>query len=251
MARAKKRSTSTAPTLNKLYWAQFGLDEDAPTRDKLLWLALAEISRRGILDVNARGLCELLEIDPSAINYHFGSFDGLIAEVFVQAHIIWEESIQYGLDQPFETPEQRVRNVLNSQVERASHFGSVIGLAHLPHVSEQVAEALAERYPGALARSVSYAVAVTTVLVDDLHTGASTDIDFTPGTMPVGDLDGYQPEIVRAAVHIQWAVVGPTMWMTGSGGGANELEQLPEPFRAASIWPGFVDRLIHSVTSAP
>lgn len=246
MARAKKQSTSPAPILDADYWAQFGLGADAATRDKLLWLALAEISRRGILDVNARWLCDLLEIDPSAINYHFGSFDGLIAEVFVQAHLIWEESIQAGLARPFTSPEQRLRNVLNAQVERAVRFGPVIGLSHLPHVSEQVAEELNARHPGALARSVSYAVGVATVLVDDLRTGANTPIGFTPQTTPIGGLVGYAVETVQAAIHIQWSVVGPTMWMTGSGGGVGELEQLPEPFRAAPIWPGFVDALVRS-----
>lgn len=246
MARAKKQSTSPAPTLNAAYWSQLGLADDAPTRDKLLWLALAEISRRGILDVNARWLCDLLEIDPSAINYHFGSYDGLIAEVFVQAHLIWEESIQVGLARAFSSPEQRLRNVLDAQVERAVRYGPVIGLAHLPHVSEQVAEALMARHPGALARSVSYAVGVATVLVDDLRTGANTPIGFTPETTPIGDLGGYAVETVQAAIYIQWAVVGPTMWMTGSGGGVGELEQLPEPLRAARIWPGFVDALIRT-----
>lgn len=247
MVRSKKVSTSETPTLDAEYWATFGLEENPSTRDKLLTLAFAEISRRGILDVNARWLCDLLELDPSAINYHFGSFDGLIAEVFVLAHRFWQESIAAGTAQPFSSPEDRLRNLLNAQIERAKRYGAVVGLAHLPHVSERVSAELASRHEGALAGVVTYAVTVTAVLIHDMRAEQISDIDLTPQNVPTQWILESMPEAVKSAAHVQWSVVGPTMWMTGAGGGVDEIAQMPKEFSAEVMWPGFIDQLVASV----
>ncbi|MEG0161317.1 MAG: hypothetical protein RR714_03315, partial [Aurantimicrobium sp.] len=122
---------------------------------------MSEISRRGILDVNARSLCDLLGVDYSLVTYHFGSFDGLLAEVFVKAHDIWIDCIRQALSQEYSDPEERFRAVIKAQVQRAVTYGSVIGLAHLPHVSENVERILAEKFPERLADAVAYGVAVS------------------------------------------------------------------------------------------
>jgi hypothetical protein len=249
VVRAKKESTSLSPVLNQEYWTQFGLVESSATREKLLYLAFSEISRRGILDVNARWLCDLLELDPSAVNYHFGSFDALVAEVFVLAHRLWEESIFTGVSQPASSPEERLRNLLNAQLERAVKFGSVIGLAHLPHVSERVTAELDTRHPGELARVITYAVAVTAVLIEDVNVGSISEINLSAEAIPTRFILESKPDPVRKAERVQWSIVGPTMWMTGAGAGANEIAQVPEEYRAEVILPDFVEFLISTVNT--
>lgn len=244
MARAKKASASRSPSIDAAFWEDLGVDESASTREKLLMLTFSEISRRGILDVNARWVCDLLEVDPSAINYHFGAFDGLVAEVFVTAHTLWTASVDRGLSQSADSPEQRLRNVLDAQVERAKKYGSVIGLAHLPHVSEQVEIALMERHPKALSNAIEYVVSVGAILIHDLRSGAMTPIHFGPDNPPTEWAMEAIPQEFAAAARMQWAIVGPTMWMTGAGGGFSEISQAPEPFQAHRIWPGFVDRIV-------
>lgn len=251
MARSKKPSTSVAPTLDDEFWSQFGLDEHAGTHNRLLYLALAEISRRGVLDVNARWLTDSLQADPSAVNYHFGSFDGLIAEVFVLAHDLWVQAIRQGLDEPADTPEQRFRNVLNAQVARSRQYGAVIGVGHLPHVSEQVTDILNKEHPQRIASVVAFSVFVTAQLIRDLRRGTMTPITFGPDSLPMEQLSSPPSSELQAAVNVQWALVGPTLWMTGAGGGAREIEDTVESMRAEALWPGFVDWIIASVREQP
>lgn len=250
MVRSKKESTSLAPELTESFWGQFNLRPDVSNRDKLLYLTLSEISRRGILDINSRYLCEALEVDYSLVNYHFGSFDGLIAEVFVLAHDLWAHSISNSLQFPSKTPEGRLRLVINAEVARAKQYGAVVGVALLPHVSEQVSEILATKFPHRLENALSYAVGVTALLIHDLRIGGTTPIEFDHYTPPSAELVQQFPDEVKAAVQLQWALVGPTMWLTGSGAGAG-VEALSTAFNADSIWAEFTDRLIESLRSTP
>ncbi|HLP23198.1 MAG TPA: hypothetical protein VK139_04045 [Microbacteriaceae bacterium] len=247
MARSKKPSTSEAPVLDAAFWSEFGLDEHAGTRDKLRFLAFAEISRRGILDVNARWLTDSLHADPSAINYHFGSFDGLIAEVFVTAHELWAEAIRKALAVPAETPEERLRNVLNAQIARSQRYGAVVGVAHLPHVSEQVTKILETEHPGKIAETVAYAVGVTAHLIRDLRRNVQSPITFAPEDTPVDWTVEHMPLEVHLASFVQWSVVGPVLWMTGQGGGVREIENLREDLTSRQLWGGYIDWLVASI----
>lgn len=246
MVRSRKESTSLAPVLTESFWGQYSLRTDASNRDKLLYLTLSEISRRGILDINSRYLCDALEVDYSLVNYHFGSFDGLIAEVFVLAHDLWAHSILNALQFPSKTPEDRLRLVIDAEVARAKQYGAVVGVALLPHASEQVSEILASKFPHRLENALGYVVGVTAVLIHDLRTGGTTNIEFDHYAPLSQDfLDHFSNEI-KAAVQVQWALVGPTLWMTGSGGGAG-IEKLITTVTPESVWGEYADRLIESV----
>lgn len=115
MSRTKKGSSSESAPIDEAFWAIYGLTGDSNTKDKLVALAMSEISRRGILDVNARSLCDLLGVDYSLVTYHFGSFDGLLAEVFVKAHDIWIGCMQKALVQDYGNSEERFRAVIKAK----------------------------------------------------------------------------------------------------------------------------------------
>jgi AcrR family transcriptional regulator len=247
MVRSKKVSPTEAPELTESFWGQFNLRPDASNRDKMLYLTLSEISRRGILDVNARWLCDVLGVDYSLVNYHFGSFDGLLAEVFVLAHDLWAHSISTALQYPSKSAEDRLRRVIDAEVARAKQYGAVVGVSLLPHVSEQVSEILDTKYPQRLSNVVAYTVCVVAALIHDLRTDDATPIKFDHYAPPIDAFMADYPAEVRAAIQVQWALVGPTLWMTGAGGGGADIEALPQAFTGAAIWAEFTDRLVESV----
>lgn len=246
MVRSRKESTTHAPELTESFWGQYSLRADASNRDKLLYLTLSEISRRGILDINSRYLCDALEVDYSLVNYHFGSFDGLIAEVFVLAHNLWAHSISNALQFPSKTPEDRLRLVIDAEVARAKQYGAVVGVALLPHVSEQVSEILASKFPNKLENALGYVVGVTAVLVHDLRTGGTTPIEFDHYSPLSQDILDHFSNEIKVALQLQWALVGPTLWMTGSGGGSG-IEAIIATVTPEEVWGEFADRLIESM----
>ena len=100
MASRKGDSSANAPVLDEKYWLRFGEDPDPDLRQKLIYTCIGEMSRRGILDVSARSLSELLGVSHPAINYHFGSFDGLIAEAYAHAYRDFTDTIIRSAGEP-------------------------------------------------------------------------------------------------------------------------------------------------------
>jgi AcrR family transcriptional regulator len=191
-------------------------------------------------------LCDLLGVDYSLVTYHFGSFDGLLAEVFVKTHDIWIGCIRKALSQEYNNPEERFRAVIKAQIQRAVTYGSVIGLAHLPHVSENVERILAEKFPERLAYAVAFGVAVSAVLIKDLRTG-----NMSPFTLEISDLqnallEGELKDLLPAASRLQWALVGPTLWMTGEGGGQADIFSKEKMIEISMLLDAFIDKLIIS-----
>lgn len=246
MSRTKKDSSSESAPLDEKFWAIYGLTENSDTKDKLIAVAMSEISRRGILDVNARSVCDLLDVDYSLVTYHFGSFDGLLAEVFVKAHDIWIGCIRKALSQEYNGPEERFRTVIKAQIERAETYGSVVGLAHLPHVSENVARILSEKYPERLADTVAFAVAVSAVLIMDLRTGQMSPFGLEISDLQVALLEGELKDIMPTAARLQWALVGPTLWMTGAAGGQEDITSKEKMVQISTLVDAYIDKLIIS-----
>lgn len=246
MSRTKKNSATASAPLDAQFWALYGLDENSDNRGKLVALAMSEISRRGILDVNARSLCDLLGVDYSLVTYHFGSFDGLLAEVFVKAHDIWIDCIRQALSQEYSDPEERFRAVIKAQVQRAVTYGSVIGLAHLPHVSENVERILAEKFPERLADAVAYGVAVSAVLIRDFRTGNMSPFTLEISDLPVALLEGELKDIMPTAARLQWALVGPTLWMTGAAGGQGDITSKEKMVQISTLFDAYIDKLVIS-----
>lgn len=246
MSRTKKNSATASAPLDTEFWALYGLDDSSDNRDKLVALAMSEISRRGILDVNARSLCDLLGVDYSLVTYHFGSFDGLLAEVFVKAHDLWVGCIQQALSVEYSNPEERFRGVIKAQIQRAETYGSVIGLAHLPHVSENVERILNEKFPERLALTVGYSIAISAILIKDLRTETMSSCDIEITDLPDALLVGELKEVMPSAARLQWALVGPTLWMTGSAGGHNDIDERDEQIQIAALLDAYIDRLIFS-----
>lgn len=246
MSRTKKNSATASAPLDAQFWALYGLDENSDNRGKLVALAMSEISRRGILDVNARSLCDLLGVDYSLVTYHFGSFDGLLAEVFVKAHDIWIDCIRQALSQEYSDPEERFRAVIKAQVQRAVTYGSVIGLAHLPHVSENVERILAEKFPERLADAVAYGVAVSAVLIRDFRTGNMSPFTLEISDLPVALLEGELKDIMPTAARLQWALVGPTLWMTGAAGGQGDITSKEKMVQSSTLLDAYIDKLVIS-----
>jgi AcrR family transcriptional regulator len=246
MSRTKKGSATAPAPLDAEFWTLYGLSESSDNRDKFVALAMSEISRRGILDVNARSLCDLLGVDYSLVTYHFGSFDGLLAEVFVKAHDLWVGCIQQALSAEYSNPEERFRGVIKAQIQRAETYGSVIGLAHLPHVSENVERILNEKFPERLALTVAYSIAISAILIKDLRTETMSSCDIEITDLPEALLIGELKEVMPSAARLQWALVGPTLWMTGSAGGHNDIDERDEQIQIVALLDAYIDRLIIS-----
>ena len=76
------------------------------TRERLLNAAREEFSQHGFQGATVREICRRAETNVAAVNYHFGSKDGLLAEALNFAPL---KAMQLANDKADENPEVRLR----------------------------------------------------------------------------------------------------------------------------------------------
>lgn len=116
----------------------------------------------------------------------------------------------------------------------------------MPHVSENVERILDEKFPKRLAQAVAYAIAVSAVLIKDLRTGHMSPFKLDLSELEVALLEGELKEVMPTAARLQWALVGPTLWMTGAGGGHADIAERDEQIQMAALVDSYIEKLIIS-----
>jgi hypothetical protein len=96
-------------TLDADFWLQFSDDPNPTNRQKMVYVAIDDVSRVGPSTFNAIAVCDVLEVSYSLVNFHFGSRDELLAEaaaIVYQRHITGLWKLIKGAKK---TPEDRLR----------------------------------------------------------------------------------------------------------------------------------------------
>lgn len=248
MPSRKGDASATAPVLDEKYWLRFGNNPDPDLRDKLIYVCIGEMSRRGILDVSARSLSELLGISHPAINYHFGSFDGLIAEAYAWAYRDYAGTLISSAAEPAKNARDRLRTVIRrTSVDRSRRIGPMLALTHIPHPSDQIERILEERFPSLREDTIEFCVCANGVLIRDLRKGSITPIDFVPGKSPVARLMLSIPKELIAGASLQMSLNGLGMWTTGGWDGSPRLAELPARLSEKVALDAHIERLITSM----
>ncbi len=246
---SRKVSSGQLPVLNDKYWLRFSDDPDPSLRQKLIYLCVGEMSRRGILDVSARSLSELLGISHPTINYHFDSFDGLIAEAYAWAYRDWTTVLISAANEPAKTPRQRLRKVIDrTAIERSRRIGPMLALTHIPHPSQRIEQILEDRYPSLREDAIEFALCAQGIMIRDLRKKTITPIDFVPGKTPVAKLMLSIPQDLLAAASLQLSVNGLGLWATGGWDGSARLSGLPERLSEKIALEGHIERVLDSLT---
>lgn len=249
MAGKKRVSGTSAPTLDAEFWRRFTADENPPIKAKLLYLTMAEISRRGILDVNAAEICGLLEVKPPMVNYYFGSFDGLLAAAVAQCYEDWLIWIAKAVTKPVKSPRARLRNVLEGEVERAQYYGGIIVFSAYPNMSEMVTAELDRSYRDRLEQVMKYVLAVLAVLIRDLKTGTCTPIDFTVDTIPATRMQATHLRELVAAASVMWSISGLSLWSTGQDPATRGIAKLAGQLVQDRAMKQHIDRILDSLAA--
>lgn len=82
----RKMPSSSARRLSPARDRASGRPDEQGTRRKLLEAAGRTIARKGVDRATGKEICAAAKTNAAAINYHFGSFDGLYEAVLCEAH---------------------------------------------------------------------------------------------------------------------------------------------------------------------
>jgi AcrR family transcriptional regulator len=247
VAGKKKISGANPPLLNASYWKHYSDDLDPGIREKLLFLTMGEISRRGILDVNGGAICEMLNVKPPIINYYFGSFDGLLAEAIAKMYELWVTWTDRSISQKARTPRARLKNFLIGEIERCKYYGTIVIFSSYPTLSENVSRDLQEKFNERMESIFEYTLAVISTLLNDLKTGKMTEISFTPENYPTNSYKLAKTKELMAAASVMWSISGLSLWATGQHGATRRLSGLAGDIAEAAAISAHVNRIVASM----
>lgn len=234
---SKTRPTidAQAPADRKLdadFWLQFGDDPNPANRQKMVCVAIDDVSRVGPSTFNAIAVCDVLEVSYSLVNFHFGSRDELLAEaaaIVYQNHItgLWKL-----IKAAKKTPEDRLRAWMEGTIdsfERMGGWGSVI---NYPTASLQITELVNNRYGPLMNDLTEINMARLYTLVNDVKKKKLSDTVYEIGELPSENLLKDTATVALAA-SVGFSTLGVAVWLSGrhvaskaEADGANELEQM-------------------------
>jgi AcrR family transcriptional regulator len=246
MAGKKRLSAGQPPKLDASFWAKYTSDVEPSPRDKLLFVTMSEISRRGILDVNAGAICELLEVKPPMVNYYFGSFDGLLAEAVAHNYENWVDWTTRAVSKKSKSPSERLKTFLDSEVERSRFYGSIIVFSAYPSLSESVTAALNEKFSKRMEAIFEFHLCVVAVILNDMKTNSNTPIEFNVESRPFKKFQVTRTKELLAAASILWSISGLSLWATGLHGGTAGLMDLAGQRAHKTAMAAHINRLISS-----
>ena len=247
MAGKKKLSEVKPPLLNASYWKRYTNAPEPGIREKLLFVTMGEISRRGILDVNGGAICEMLDVKPPIINYYFGSFDGLLAEAVATTYELWIPWTVKAVSKKTKTPSERLKNFLLGEIERSKYYGTMVIFSAYPTLSEHVTRELEEKFNARMESIFEYTLGVIATILHDLKTGANSEISFTPEDYPSAKYKLTRTKELVAAASVMWSISGLSLWATGQHGATRRLSNLAGDIAEASAISAHVDRIVSSM----
>lgn len=246
MSRTQKVSKTPPPALDREYWLRFGDNADPSVRERMLYVTVGEIGRRGPLDTNARWVCDLVGVKYPMVNYYFGSWDALLAEAILYAYREWYRTMVESLAKPAKTPRERFKNVIHGELARVRRLGGVIPLSAYPVLSESVHDQLLELGGGFPEEMTEWSVLAVAVLIKDLRTGKRTEIEFIPGAVPRTKMMATMPKELIASASAQWSISGLTMWASGGHLSGAKMRDLPAAFSEKLAMAAHIDRILDS-----
>lgn len=127
-------------------WARYAQDSSVPVRERLVVIAAIEIAERGIVDFNAKAVCEIGDVQFSIINYYFGGRDGLLAEAAHWAHEQWVRNVKLHLSTTPIDAAQQLRRMLDGELAWNRRWHSLSTFGAYPDASPSVRSRFADTY---------------------------------------------------------------------------------------------------------
>lgn len=200
--------------------------EHLPTKEKMVLLAIDEISQNGPADFNANVVCDRLGIRHPMVQYHFGSRDGLLAEATMYANNRWIEHVARSLNNAPVDPKKRLLAFIDSEIAYANQIGGMNVLLHYPISSKGSQILVAEKYGEELQKNFEYSLSMLTHIIVGLRSGQAKPFDFDITNYPRLELVIKHPAEFLAATQVAWATHGLASWSNGNHIATRELSKM-------------------------
>lgn len=195
-------------------WATYAQNSSVPVRERLVIIAALEIAQRGLVDFNAKAVCETGGVQFSIINYYFGGRDGLLAEAAHWAHEQWARNVTLHLSPTPIDATKQLRMMCEGELLWNERWRSLSTFGAYPDASPSVRSRFADSYTARAQQIIEFHLAVLTQIIIDGRAKRKTLVDFDIDTAPKKRLALHAPALL-AAISLEWSLHGLCVWVAG------------------------------------
>jgi AcrR family transcriptional regulator len=245
LSKTRPRIEAQAPadrSLDADFWLQFSDDPNPTNRQKMVYVAIDDVSRVGPSTFNAIAVCDVLQVSYSLVNFHFGSRDELLAEaaaIVYQRHITDLWKLIKGAKR---TPEDRLRAWMEGTIDSFSRMGGWGSVINYPTASLQINELVNSRYGTLMTDLEEINMARLYTLVSDVKKKKISDTVYEIGELPTEQLLK-DSSMGTLAASVGFSTLGVAVWSSGrhlnQAAGASEVEK--------AIIASHIKRIIKSI----
>jgi AcrR family transcriptional regulator len=198
---------------------------DVPVREALIRATISQVAQEGPLAVSARQVCLQAGVTFAAVNYNFGSWNGLLAAAGATAYSGYLDEIWDAVLSGPQTPDDRLRSFIMAQArwnQRMPGWGAVLTY---PVSALEIATLMRQEYPEIMVGKFQLNLARLAQLTIDVREQSITDFPYTPDDFPKDELLSDVKAVARST-SVGWSVMGMSTWLARGAEGLDQIESV-------------------------
>lgn len=213
-------------------------------KESLLGATIKAVASHGPLAVNARRVCDDAGVMYAAVNYNFGSWNGLLAAASSRVYAEYVDLLWEAVNHAERQPRERLRAYIQAQIDWARHMPGWGAVFNYPVSVEEVTKIRVERDYLETVGLFRLNLARLEQLVIDVRENSVTEFDYGVDDFPVEQMLADTKAVARST-SIGWSTMGMAVWASRGEAGdiqVNEVKGL-EP----SLMEFHINALIDSI----
>lgn len=196
-----------------------------PIRDALVRATIERVAEEGPLAISARQVCLEAGVTFAAVNYNFGSWNGLLAAAGVEAYSGYVDEIWAAVQNGPQTPDDRLRSFIMAQAAwnvRMPGWGAVLAY---PVAAFEIATLMRQQYPEIMVGKFQLNLARLAQLTIDVREQKITPFDYGVDNFPKEALMADSRAVARST-SVGWASMGMSTWLARGAEGIDQIKEV-------------------------
>ena len=196
---------------------------DVPVRDALIRATISRVAEEGPLAISARQVCFEAGVTFAAVNYNFGSWNGLLAAAGATAYSEYIDEIWEAVKQGPQNPEDRLRSFIKAQASWTSRMPGWAAVITYPVSALEIATLMRQVYPDIMVDKFQLNLARLEQLTIDVRDNSITELPDTFQELPRERLVSDTRAMARST-STGWSIMGMTTWLARGAEGLDQIE---------------------------
>lgn len=196
---------------------------EVPIRESLIRATIERVAEEGPLAISARQVCFEAGVTFAAVNYNFGSWNGLLAAAGATAYSDYIDEIWEAVQAGPQTPDERFRSYIYAQAAWAAKMPGWGAVLTYPVSALGVATLMRQDYPHVMVGKFQLNLARLAQLTIDVREQSIAPFDYTVENFPREALLADKHALARST-SIGWSSMGMSTWLARGVEGLDQIQ---------------------------